>query len=120
MDSNQENSPLLIDEITNTLAELNKAVQNITYIAETSKSLDLVNTFKSLSGKNVKHLFKDIDIKQITDILQSPEVRQMLTDPDFYALLSPDTGTTPGTQPNINPYEDTQEQEDVQGQEGHS
>lgn len=117
MYSNKGSSPPLIDEITSTLAELNKAVQNITYMAETSKSLDLVNTFKSLSGKNLKQLFKGIDIDQITAVLQSPEIRQLLTDPDFYALLSPDTGTTPGTKPNLNPYEEGQDQESAPTQE---
>lgn len=116
MDSNQGNSPLLIDEITVTLTELNKAMENITYMVQTTKSLDLMNTFKSLSGNNIKHLIKGIDIKQITSLLQSPEVRQLLTDPEFYALLTPDTGTTPGTKPNLNPYEEGQEQEGDQEQ----
>jgi hypothetical protein len=93
--------PQLFDQINQTMTELNKAMGNLQFVIKTTKSLDLPNLFRSLSSNNVQQLFKGIDLKEISSILQSPLIRQMVTDPEFLALFSPDTGTSPGTPPPV-------------------
>jgi uncharacterized protein YerC len=93
--------PHLLDQITSTLTELNKTMENVQFVFKTTKSLDLPNLFHSLSSTNALELIKGFDLQHISSILQSPEIRRMLTDPELYSLLAPDTGTTPGTQPNV-------------------
>jgi hypothetical protein len=91
--------PQLLDQITQTMSEANKAMGNLQFVIKTTKSLDLPNLFRSLSSSNVQQLFKGIDLKEISSILQSPLIREMVTDPEFLALFAPDTGTSPGTPP---------------------
>jgi hypothetical protein len=93
--------PQLFDQINQTMTELNKAMGNLQFVVKTTKSLDLPNLFRSLSSNNVQQLVKGIDLKEISSILQSPLIRQMVTDPEFLALFSPDTGTSPGTSPSM-------------------
>jgi hypothetical protein len=101
--------PQLLDQITETMTELNKAMGNLQFVVKTTKSLDLPNLFRSLSSSNVQQLVKGIDLQQVSAILQSPLIRQMLTDPEFLALFDPDTGTSPGTEPPMDEDSETEE-----------
>jgi hypothetical protein len=103
--------PQLLDQITQTMTELNKAMGNLQFVVKTTKSLDLPNLFRSLSSNNVQQLVKGIDLQQVSAILQSPLIRQMLTDPEFFALFAPDAGTSPGTPPNAE--EDSEKESSV-------
>jgi hypothetical protein len=79
----------MLDEISITLQELNKAVQNVNYFIDTMQELDLLSLLKSLSGSNAQNLLKQIDLNQISELLQSPLVRQLLTDPEILSLFMP-------------------------------
>jgi hypothetical protein len=98
----QGHSYSYIDEIRVTLVELDKAVKNIQMMAGMAKSLGLSSLLSS-SGSNSSSqtgllgLLKSIDMKQVRALMNSPALRKIVTDPEFFQLFAPDTGTTPGT-----------------------
>ncbi|WP_202080019.1 hypothetical protein [Caldalkalibacillus salinus] len=79
----------VLDDVTFTLTELNKAIENVQVISHSVKGLDLASMVKNVSGSNVLSVLKNVDLNQISALLESPLVRQLLTDPEFLALLSP-------------------------------
>lgn len=104
MDPYNQN-PNMFDELQVTLEELAKAADNIVYIHQTMHSLKIFDLLQSkttladlLSSLSILEQVKKIDLDQISTLLQSPMMRKILTDPEFYQLFVPDTGATPGTQ----------------------
>lgn len=84
----------MLDEVSFTLQELNKAVQNVNYVIDTIQELDLLSLFKSLSGSEAQHILKRIDLQQISEILQSPLVRELLTDPKILSIFMPTSNSS--------------------------
>lgn len=90
-----------LEQLQVTLVELDKAMKNVELMAQTARQLGLFSKDGKMKSINlnqiIKHLKQNVDIKQIQTLLESPAIRQMLTDPEFYQLFAPDTGTTPGS-----------------------
>lgn len=91
----------LLDQLQITLQELSKAAENIVYLQQTLASLrqiDLRESYakitKLLSSTQALEHLKHIDLDQISALLQSPLIREILTDPEFYQLFAPDSGNT--------------------------
>lgn len=98
---NQSSSPgqrTMVDEIAFTIDELYKAIQHVNYISGTVKSTDWSVFTKLFSAKNLGSMAKSIDLKQISELLQSPLVRQLLSDPELLALFLPDLAAQPHSQ----------------------
>lgn len=93
----------MLDEVAFTIDELYKAIQHINYISGTVKGMDWSVFAKLLSAKNLSSMAKSVDLKQISELLQSPLVRQLLTDPELLALFLPELAQQP--QQNRSPYQ---------------
>lgn len=79
----------LLDELTFTLGELNKAMDNVNYMAEIFKDLDLAKLLKGASKTKWKELLKKVDLKQVQSFLESPLVQQIIADPELLSLFVP-------------------------------
>lgn len=89
----------LLDQLQLTLQELTQAAENIVYLQQTLSSLkqiDLREAYqkisKLLSSSQALEQLKHIDLDQISALLQSPLVREILSDPEFYQLFAPENG----------------------------
>ncbi len=100
-----------IDEIQHTLVELDKAIKNIEMMARTAKKLGIPEllqspgTFWQQSQANWQNIMQNIDLQQLKALINSPVLRKILTDPEFYQLFAPDTGKPPGTGTTSNHHE---------------
>jgi hypothetical protein len=95
LESNQ-----LLNELNVTLVELNKAIENCSYMYQTAHTLglfDLAKQKKNVNLQSIIRLLKNIDYNQLLMILQSPLIQQILSDPEFFQLFAPDTDPTPST-----------------------
>lgn len=78
-----------LDELAKTLQELNKTVDNVYAIYETAHSTGLIDLLRqSRTPEGLSNLVKNIDLNQVSALLQSPLVRQILTDPQVYQFFT--------------------------------
>jgi hypothetical protein len=77
------------DELNVTMGELNKAVENVSFMVHTVHDLGLFSKLGKAksNGISIPAIIKKIDLQQVSAILQSPLVRDVLTDPEFFQLL---------------------------------
>jgi hypothetical protein len=77
------------DELNVTMGELNKAVENVSFMVHTVHDLGLFSKLGKAkrNGISFPEIIKKIDLQQVSAILQSPLVRDVLTDPEFFQLL---------------------------------
>lgn len=87
--SSPSSNPALIEELTFTLGELNKALDNVQYMAVLAKELDLASLLKKASKSKWKELLKNIDLKQVQSFLESPLVQQIIEDPELLNMFLP-------------------------------
>lgn len=94
-----------LDDIHDTLVELEQAAENIQSMAHTAKQSGVTKLLKNprslanMSNGQLRRLLKQVDMNQIYMFLQSPAVQKIISDPEFYQLFMPDTGQQPGTRP---------------------
>lgn len=94
---NDRKAAPILDELHYTLEELAKAADNLVYMQKTFGSLRKIDLSRFqekmtslLSSPTFLDQLKHINLDEISALLQSPLIRQLLTDPEFYQLFAPD------------------------------
>ncbi|EGL82848.1 hypothetical protein CathTA2_1613 [Caldalkalibacillus thermarum TA2.A1] len=112
--SQTRSSPDFSNQMHQTLVELEQAMKNLHDAVQLLHQSGILPLSSPGSSQNLlaqlAQGLKQIDVQQITSLLQSPFIQRILTDPDFYQLFVPDTGKTPGTQPKFYPQSDDEKQ----------
>ncbi|GAA0353019.1 hypothetical protein [Bacillus horti] len=93
-------NPIWIDEITYTLGELNKAMDNVQYMSGLAKDLDLASMLKGASKTDILQLLKNIDLEQVSAFLDSPLVQAFVHDPSLLAIFTGGDNETSEQQPS--------------------